>query len=181
MTEKIDKLAGYLEANNSDFPCTMMVIYDLFEVHYLPIPCSDKILEEGAVFCMHTFESYYETEGNLRKASKAQNVMRSYKTNNNNSTGEGTLPKQIVIGHYFVCNDKTLISVFSICDGKSHCEGNEDEWYCHYFDALVYPQKLFLVKNMYAKKNILSALSFIAYDGDMCAIINGNVLGELMR
>ena len=44
--------------------------------------------------------------------------------------------------HPFSCNDKTLVSATSLCNGIKDCDGNEDELLCTYFDNLFYPVEL---------------------------------------
>ncbi len=48
----------------------------------------------------------------------------------------------IIILHPFVCDDKTSISTYYVCDGMADCQGLEDEKYCRYFNNLYYPAQL---------------------------------------
>ncbi len=40
---------------------------------------------------------------------------------------------RLSISNLFVCNDKTVISASSVCDGDKHCWQNEDEKHCDQF------------------------------------------------
>ncbi len=124
MKEKINKIGRYFES--TFFRCTMMIIYGLLGVHYLPVPCNDRILEEGTVFCVKR-SNYYRNPKQVTTALS----MHSNKVGHNRT-----------FTHPFSCNDKTLISATSLCNGMTDCFENEDEMLCIYFDNLFYPLDL---------------------------------------
>ncbi len=123
----------YLKSQN--FSCTVMVILNLAEVYYLPIPCDATLVEGGTLFCMMRSDSYY------KKPSASESLV------NASDPSIGSLYRYLQSDHLkissiFICDDKTIISTYFLCDGFSDCHQNEDENYCHHFSNLPSPSKL---------------------------------------
>ena len=138
MIEKIDKIAQYLNLNNLNYHCTLMIIHNLLEVHYLRVPCNAKILEEGSVFCMHTSEAYYQVPDKVRGMSEKE----EFSVLQGNNTEEGGKDIKIRAGHNFTCDDNTFISTYSLCDGLKDCQQNEDERDCPNYHDIWQASKL---------------------------------------
>ena len=129
MKRKISMLRQYVKENN--FACTIMIINNLLEVHYLKVPCHVPVLEQATVFCMQREENFYGNQSEFIRNKSFTSTIASYEETN-----------RVVITKVFICNDNTSISAFYVCDRRNHCTEHEDEKYCDHFYNLLSPSHL---------------------------------------
>ncbi len=110
---------AHLNTNESK-DCAMMMVWNTHYLHWLWIPCNKQILDKATLFCVNN-------------TAKAALQKSAHNKDNTTKITEQALRehfRDIQISNIFVCTDKSILSVESICDGHKDCQNGEDEIIC---------------------------------------------------